>query len=93
MTPWREADERILILGFRSISFLIRDSFSTIVVRFSKVANFSFTKVILKNNIEFNFKKVIPQNVINFRKRLSSLIFAKVISQDVVKHIFTRFVP
>ena len=35
--PWREADGRILILGFRSISFLIRDSFSTIVVRFSKV--------------------------------------------------------
>ncbi|KAF2563270.1 hypothetical protein F2Q70_00017263 [Brassica cretica] len=35
--PWREADGRILILGFRSISFLIRDCFSTIVVRFSKV--------------------------------------------------------
>ena len=31
--PWREADRRILILGFRSISFLIRDSF----VRFSEV--------------------------------------------------------
>ncbi|KAF2536299.1 hypothetical protein F2Q70_00004458 [Brassica cretica] len=35
--PWRESDGRILILGFRSISFLTRDSFSSIVVRFSKV--------------------------------------------------------
>ena len=35
--PWREVDGRILILGFRSISFLIRDSFSMIVVRLSKV--------------------------------------------------------
>ena len=35
--PWREVDGRILILGFRSISFLIRNSFSTIVVRLSKV--------------------------------------------------------
>ncbi|KAF2608683.1 hypothetical protein F2Q68_00043072 [Brassica cretica] len=34
--PWREADGRILIIRFRSISFLIRDSFSTIVVRLSK---------------------------------------------------------
>ena len=35
--PWREVDGGILILGFCSISFLNRDSFSTIVVRFSKV--------------------------------------------------------
>ncbi|KAF3589507.1 hypothetical protein F2Q69_00027922 [Brassica cretica] len=35
--PWRQAVGRILILGFHSISFLIRDSFSMIVVRFSKV--------------------------------------------------------
>ncbi|KAF3563868.1 hypothetical protein DY000_02016476 [Brassica cretica] len=35
--PWREADGRILILRFRSISFLIREYFSTIVVRFLKV--------------------------------------------------------
>ncbi|KAF2567214.1 hypothetical protein F2Q70_00026986 [Brassica cretica] len=34
---WRGADGRILILGFRSIFFLIREYFSTIVVRFSKV--------------------------------------------------------
>ena len=35
--PWREVDGGILILGFRSIPFLIRDYFSTIVVRISKV--------------------------------------------------------
>ncbi|WZZ08473.1 hypothetical protein YC2023_094394 [Brassica napus] len=34
---WKEAEGRILILGFRSISFLIRESFSTIVVKFSKI--------------------------------------------------------
>ncbi|KAF2547949.1 hypothetical protein F2Q70_00021021 [Brassica cretica] len=33
----RQAVGRILILGIRSIPFVIRDSFSTIVVRFSKV--------------------------------------------------------
>ncbi|KAF2608812.1 hypothetical protein F2Q68_00044261 [Brassica cretica] len=33
---WRDADGRILTFGFCSISFLIRESFSTIVVRFSK---------------------------------------------------------
>ena len=37
VSPLREADGRILILGFHSISFLIRDYFSMIVVRFSKV--------------------------------------------------------
>ena len=37
VSPWREADGRNLIFGFRSISFLIRESFTTIVVRFSKV--------------------------------------------------------
>ena len=35
--PWRELDGQILVLGFCSISFLVRDSFSTIVVIFSKV--------------------------------------------------------
>ena len=74
--PWREADGRILFLRFRSISFLIRDSFSTIILdfqRLSNVANFSFTKVFSKNYIEFNFTKVIPYNVIDFN-------FTKVVS-------------
>uniref|UniRef100_M4F7A2 Uncharacterized protein n=1 Tax=Brassica campestris TaxID=3711 RepID=M4F7A2_BRACM len=35
--PSREADGKILIFGFHSSSFLIRESFSTIVLRFSKV--------------------------------------------------------
>ncbi|KAF3562004.1 hypothetical protein DY000_02016107 [Brassica cretica] len=37
VSSWREADGRILIFGFYSISFLIRESFTTIVVKFSKV--------------------------------------------------------
>ncbi|KAG5375443.1 hypothetical protein IGI04_040039 [Brassica rapa subsp. trilocularis] len=35
--PSREADGKILIFGFHSSSFLIRESFSTIVLRFLKV--------------------------------------------------------
>ena len=54
--PWREADGRIFILGFHFISFLNRDSFSMIVVRFSKVVIF----------VSFSFTIVIPQNVIDF---------------------------
>ena len=41
--------------------------------RLSYVANFSFTKVFPKNNIEFNFTTIIPKNVIDFN-------FTKVVS-------------
>lgn len=62
--------------------------------RLSNVANFSFTKVFPKNNIEINlrelFSKMLSILILRklFRKMLSSLIFAKDISQDFVGHNF-----
>ena len=54
--------------------------------RVSNVANFSFTNIFPKNNIEFNFTKIIPQNVIDFNLRK---VFRKMLSNI----IFTRFLP
>ena len=85
MRPWRHAIGKILIHGFPSISFLIVETLflqSLLDIRrLSYVANFSFTKPFPKIISILIFRKL-------FRKMSSSLIFAKVISQDVVEHNF-----
>ena len=96
MTP--TAVGRILILGFRSISFLIREFFSMIVVKFLKVViccQFQFYEIFPEKIISSLILRQLSRKMLSililqklFRKILSSLIIAKVILQDVVEDNF-----